>query len=767
MSLLLNIKRFFGGHRFKSKYEKKFLKEWLVTAAITSVTLVLFVSSSFFSSAGNFIYDRIELSRYVTPSKDIVIIGLDDNALSELGGWPLSRHHYTDLLKRLADTNNQPTSIAFDILFLDATSEDQALAAQMKRHHVVLPLEFRYQPDLLRKRAVFPVAPIQAANPEFGHIQISYDADGLIRGAQLRAEGARHFALAMLDGQAFGARTLGEQGLSKQNRAKKFSDQKSNQLAGYQRFPMVNPRHGFTTYSLAQVLSQGFPLAQLKDKYVLIGAMAPSLGDRYPTIYSGINDAGSPGVEIHASLLNALIQDGLIKQAPAWQAYVFSVAALLVVLAGLLVLSPAGEMALTLLTLVLSLIATFILLRLGNVWLNPLPVLLVIVLVKPVWAWRRMEIITHFMQEKADDLNRFDAGQRALPESQKKSAKSSFVQYTQMLTEAIESAHERLNFLALVISEIPEAVLIADESGNIMRHNQKMEAIFRLDDMEDRSIKHVLRKLAVFSDEKITELMDRLYSEERFAALDKDGALREFRMRILPLPIGAATHWRLMMMVDITDLVNLQKQRDRTLAILTHDMRTPVASILAVCRNASENAVNLVENVQKHAHFLLSMMDDFILSIRAESDKYRIEETLIETLMDEAIYQVKELMLSRGMSIQYQANEPVFLSVDGRLMTRVLVNLLGNAIRYGEAGSQVKVQYHVSPERSVVTLVIANIVGNHSAASNAPEQKGFGMGLDFIQTVIKKHNGYFRQTIPSHSGEEARVEIDLPCILLS
>lgn len=482
-------------------------------------------------------------------------------------------------------------------------------------------------------------------------------------------------------------------------------------------------------------------------------------------VTSFIGDASSHGVKTHANLFGALIQNDLVTQASNWQIYAFGFVALLLVLLGLLVLSPAGEMVLILSVLLLNALTTFFLLRVGNVWLDPLPVLIVILLVKPIWAWRRMQVIAHFVQQKTSGLTGF-GGRQSMARAYVKSPQSSFVQYTQMLTDVIESAHERLNSLALVMSEIPEAVLILDESGNIMHHNQKMEAVFDADDLDGKFIQHVLKKLAVFSDEKIEALITRLYSEERFAAMDKNGLLREFRMRILPLPISATAHWRLMMMVDITDLVNLQKQRDRTLAILTHDMRTPVASILAVCRNASENADNLVENVQKHSHFLLAMIDDFILSIRAESDEYKMEETLIETLLDEAIYQVKELMLSRGMSISYPSNEPVFLNVDARLMIRVLVNLLGNAIRYGEAGGQVSLECKVM-SKTMVTIVITNQVGKHSEAlANSPEQKGFGMGLEFIQMVVKKHNGQFKQSISSKQGDAATVEIALPCIPL-
>ena len=175
----------------------------------------------------------------------------------------------------------------------------------MQRHRVVLPLEFRYRPDAHRRQAILPAQAIQAANPQYGHIQISYDADGLIRGSHIYEEGARHFALALWGEEVHLDDT-------------------------YQRFPMVDPKVGFKTYALSDVLSERFNGALLKDKYALVGAMAASLGDRYPTIYSGVSDAGSPGVEINASLLNALMHGDLISQASTWQIYLFSLICLAV-----------------------------------------------------------------------------------------------------------------------------------------------------------------------------------------------------------------------------------------------------------------------------------------------------------------------------------------------------------------------------------------------------------------------------------------------------
>ncbi len=743
MSYLSKIKKLVGFGRYQSRYEKRFVSEWYVTALITALILAFFTSWNVVSSIGNIFYDRIQLAQKSEAHPEILIVAIDDKSIAALGGWPLSRSHYAELLKKLADEQYQPKKIGFDILFLDPTPADQFFSDQMKRHQVTLPVEFRYESSQKIQQGVYPVSPIREAAKSFGHIQITYDHDGVIRGSQLNANQAQHFS-AVISGQSFNS--------------------------SHERFNMVDPAQGYRMISLSDALANDFDRSVFKNKYVLVGATAASLGDRYPTIFSGKNDAGTPGVEINADLLSAILQGKLIHQVENHTVFLFGLLGLVAVLLGLLALSPAGEMLLTALVVLTLLVVSYFSLRLQYIWINPLPAVIAIILVKPVWAWRRMEMMTHFMQDKTAALQAESSESNLLPLL--KSSKASFIQYTQMLGEAIESASERLNFLALVISEIPEAVLITDESGMVMRHNQQMESVFELDDLKKgQSIALLFQKLEVFSKEKIDELMQRTYSEERFAAYDKTGALREFRMRMLPLPISQTSHWRLMMMVDITDLVNLQKQRDRTLAILTHDMRTPVASILAILRKESQGSAltaNQSISIHKHAHFLLKMMDDFILSIRAEAEQYRLEETLFETLLDEALYQIKELMQSRQMSIHTRASElPAFVQVDSRLMTRVIVNLLGNAIRYGASGSQVDVLVENIELAGIskVKLMITNFVGDQSSFDHeSPENKGFGMGLEFIQTVIKKHNGSFEQFIPKAQGETAQVIISLPSL---
>ena len=124
-------------------------REWFVTIAISVSLLAFLVFGDVAKSMGNVLYDHLMRLHGFKTNPDIVIVAVDDRSLSEIGGWPLRRNHYTQLLHALDDDRYRPKVIGFDFLFLDRTPDDVELANAMQRFHTVLPLEFRIQEDHL------------------------------------------------------------------------------------------------------------------------------------------------------------------------------------------------------------------------------------------------------------------------------------------------------------------------------------------------------------------------------------------------------------------------------------------------------------------------------------------------------------------------------------------------------------------------------------------------------------------------------------------
>jgi len=730
--------------------ERRYYREWLVIALTTLLAMTLFTAMQWGQSFGFVIYDQFQRWWPASPANDIVVIAIDDHTLEARGGWPLKRSDYAQLLQKLADTDNQPKAIGFDILFPDPTPQDLQLAEQIRRHNVFLAAE---QPrgassNLATVRQINPV--LAQAAKSMAHVNLSFERDGSLRGAHLLDNGVPQLTLAM-------------SGRPQQAYASHGS---------YRRIHLVDPQVGFPTASLADVLSGQVPLQFFKDKYVLIGSTAPSLGDHFATMYSGEQGSGTPGVMLHASLLNGILRDQLVVPVGVPVQLALSWLWLVLTLGALLVLSPLTELLVNVGVAVSTLLVSFGALMLTHFWFDPGLCVMAIALLKPAWAWRRNEMIVSFMAERAAQLDHVQRHRKKIRQGLQLRyfTSDTLLQYSRLLDNAICMVNDRLQFLQGVVSKIPTAMLVADSDGRTLLTNPRMAQGLPAGLVDKgQSLEPLMAHLGL-----LTLNLDMLSEKDHLVnGLDPHGALQHFIFRVARIPQEDDKPLWVLSLTDVTEMRQFQAQRDRTLQLLSHDMRTPIASIIALSRKPVPDTVVATESasyIHRHARTLLSMMDDFIFSIHAQAPHYKLVELLVDTLVDEAVYQVKDLAQAERMRLVQDFEEtPQFVMADPRLLTRVLVNLLVNAIRYGAKDSDIHISvthdevFHPSP---CVRCTVSNTVGKLSQdpAQGFSTGKSFGLGLDFVQTVVHKHNGHLHMHLPKTAGAIATVELALPLV---
>lgn len=732
--------------------ERRYYREWWLAASVSLAVMALLTVLQWGQSFGYVIYDQFQRWWPATPGSDVVVIAVDDHTLNSRGGWPLKRSDYAQLLQMLADSGNQPKAIGFDILFPDPMPEDFRFAEQIRRHHVFLAEE-------QIKGVVRGVAPARHFNSTLAlaaegmaQVNLSFESDGSLRGTHLLNNGVPQLALLM-------------SGKAPQDYASHDS---------YRRFHMVDPAVGFPTASLADVLSGQVPLAFFKNRYVLVGSTAPSLGDHFPIMYSGKQAAGTPGVVLHANLLNGLLQGQLIAPLPLPVQILLCSLILMVALVALLVLSPLVELLVTLGVVLCTLQISFGILFLTHLWFDPGLCVMAVLLLKPVWAWRRSEMIVNFMAERAARLTHIQSQRKTIGRDLRwhHLTSDTLLQYSRLLDKAIEAVNGRLVFLQRVVSQMPVAMLVADVQEQILLTNPRM-----LQDLPQDLAQHGRNLQPLIDHLGLPPLSLSMLSERdrMVSGVDATGAVRHFIFRVTSILQDNEIHLWVLSLTDVTEMRQFQAQRDRTLQLLSHDMRTPVASIIALCRQPLPSASNVVTetafNIRRHARTLLNMMDDFIFSIQAQAPHYKLVELLLDTLVDEAIYQVQDLAKAKNMQlVQDIADMPQFVMADQRLLTRVLVNLLNNAIRYGAQDSDICIRIThddmVLPDPHV-RCSVTNVVGDplSDASRSLNTGNSFGLGLDFVQTVIQKHNGQLHMKLGKTPGTHASVELALPLVL--
>ena len=714
-----------------------------------TVLLALLIWTATGSALGKRLYDRLTMMIGFRASPEVVLVAIDEHSQRQLGVWPISRIHYAQLLKRMVDEGQAPAALGFDLLFTSERPADAELAEQMARLPVVLP-------KVLTTEALAgggssssvrdpwqPIPPlIDRAARATGHIHVRFESDGILRGIQTRLFDQAHFSLALL-------------------KAAGLTDRLP--LPEYLRFPMVDPARGFTTYSLSDLIDPQKPLPALRGKLVLLGVTDPLLGDHHATIYSGVSASGTPGVAILASAVNAHLTGSWVRVVP--EAWVFGASwlTLMLVIAALQVLPPSR---LRLMTLVMALglpIGAVTALLAWGWWFDVVAIWLTLFALALAWVWRRLEGNLRYMRRKSRELQ---AGRQA---PSVVSGADGIGQFEQALDRAIELQGRQLDLLDQVIAHLPEAVAVTDAAGQVLQINARMQALGRGRIREAATLTDLARELDLPSPDwlALSELAHR--ADQALRVPSPTGA-RDVYLKTTSFDASGAQGLRLLALIDVTELKQSQTQRDQALKFLSHDMRTPVASILAVCREmrtqtgAQAAFLTDVDRVTVHANQLMRLMDGFLFESKAHVEQLSLTEHLLDDLLEDAMAQVRDLAHARGMRIEFHNGERYFfLKVSTMLMVRVFMNLLLNAIKYGQPGTLVSITAGPNADESAVVITLSNRVAEQSAGvDDTIITKGFGLGLDFVRTVVQRHQGQLNMNI-GHPEGLAHVYVTLPC----
>ena len=258
-------------------------------------------------------------------STEIVIIGIDEKSLQELGPWPWSREVMGDALLALAaDRDHLPAVVALDVLYA-GDSADPAADAYLAKAASLLPrvvtasmAEFGVAITWEESRAramngaavLEYVVPFEALrrNTVQGHINAMLDRDGVLRHALLRVDVApdqRVYSMAWETARLY-MESLG----------KEIQPPPVN-AGGHFYVPFTGRGGAYDDgVSVSDLVFGRVPSAFWENKIVLIGPYAVGLGDAY---FTSIDKAAPMyGVEYQANVIESLITGNHKREVADW-----------------------------------------------------------------------------------------------------------------------------------------------------------------------------------------------------------------------------------------------------------------------------------------------------------------------------------------------------------------------------------------------------------------------------------------------------------------
>jgi CHASE2 domain-containing sensor protein/signal transduction histidine kinase len=338
------------------------------------------------------------------------------------------------------------------------------------------------------------------------------------------------------------------------------------------------------------------------------------------------------------------------------------------------------------------------------------------------------------------------------------------------------------HLIANAVEHMDDGLMVINSLGQVVMSNSR--AAFYLgraeEDLSGEEAGALLRILEIRGIFTWQEVMRRVFLEGepiRFEALRAPDT--ELFVQLKPLDVAeTGMHGLIVNLSFIGALKRSERTRAKMLNFLSHDIRSPITSLLSLTQSRKVRegtATELAEQIEPLARRSLRLADNFLQLARAEAaDATAFEDTdlisVAHNALDEAFIQAKakEITLHREFD-----EEEVWLQGDLGLLERALFNLLENAIKFsppqsevvmrlrqkdGEVLCEIEDQGPGIPEDRLraIFLPFTHVDTEKSSRSN-----GVGLGLSFVKVVADKHHGSVEAA--NRSGGGALFSLRLPC----
>ena len=207
-------------------------------------------------------------------------------------------------------------------------------------------------------------------------------------------------------------------------------------------------------------------------------------------------------------------------------------------------------------------------------------------------------------------------------------------------------------------------------------------------------------------------------------------------------------------------LAESERLRTALFSSLSHDLRTPLASVIGAVTGlleddgvySSEDRIELLQSIRQGAMRMNRFVNNLLDMARIESGVIHLKPEWcdIQDIIGVAVGRIEEQLSNRFLKIEVEPDLPL-LYIDFVLIEQVFINLLDNALKYSEPGSEIVIYAQVKEERLEVSVWDKGqeippedrerIFEKFYRSSSPGPVRGTGLGLAICKGFIEAHGG--------------------------
>ena len=410
-----------------------------------------------------------------------------------------------------------------------------------------------------------------------------------------------------------------------------------------------------------------------------------------------------------------------------------------------------------------------------------LTVLLIIVILTVIFGYilayyfyytdiKPVEILERYVRKKFKDDSIPEIDMRNLPTELKSIAKT-FKKTKFKLEKVAKKEQEKKMYLMTTINSMEDGLIVLDENNVIKLINNSARTILDLkeeDDFKDNIL-------------MITQNMD------LFTAISNSGNQQSnqeitiddkiYELSIIPL---SQDNGKLILLNDITDLNKIENMRKEFVANVTHELKTPLTSIIGYVDTLKDGALEdqnkakeFVDIIGVESTRLERLIEDILALSNIESqmeikrDKITLNEIISEVV---SIYAKKAG--EKNIDLKTDVENELHIFGNKELIKVMLSNLISNSLKYGKENGEIVVKAFSSKGKAIIKIwdngigiaqedqerIFERFYKVDKSRSLDPDSTG--LGLSIVKHIAKSCGG--NVSLESELGEGTTFIIEIP-----